>query len=101
MNNVETICPWCFEIQDTGTIRKMSRANSYMQQDEKDPDKWDECVSSAHETCKNCNQEFIWQFRTIIVAEVTKVTWHLPPSAGSIVPKVVGLMPHKLKEEDK
>ena len=99
MNNVETVCPWCLEVQDTGMIRKMTRANSYMQLDEKDPDKWDECVVSAHETCKNCNQEFIWHFRTIIVAEVSKVEWSVPPTAGSLVPKVVGLLPKKGEQE--
>ena len=76
-----------------------------MQLDEKDPDQWDECVVSAHETCKNCNKEFIWHLRTIIVAEVSKVEWSVPKSATEMTPKVVGLMPHKLyvapEEEDK
>ena len=100
MNRVDTICPWCFEIQDTGIVRKMTRVNEYMQQDEKDPDQWGEIKSSSHETCKNCNKEFLWQLRPILVAEVSKLEWSVPKSATEMTPKVVGLMPHKLKENE-
>ena len=95
MNRVDTICPWCLEVQDTGVIRKMTRANEYVEQDKLDPDLWPEIESTGHETCKNCNKEYIWQLRQIVVAEVSKLEWSLPPSAGSLVPKVVGLLPKK------
>jgi hypothetical protein len=101
MNRVDTICPWCFEIQDTGVVRKMTRrANEYVQQDPLDPDCWEECLSSSHETCKNCNKEFIWQLRPIVVAEVSKLEWGQPLSAAAMTPKVVGLIPTKLEEKD-
>jgi hypothetical protein len=110
MNKVDTICPWCFEIQDTGMIRKMTRANEYMQLDEAaaavtagpafNPDKWDEVVSGDSETCKNCGKEFVWRFKTIIVAEATRIQWAVPMSATAMTPKVVGLMPTKHTEDD-
>jgi hypothetical protein len=100
MNRVDTICPWCFEIQDTGMIRKMARFNKFMEQDKVDPDKWEEVVSSDPETCKNCEKEYIWRFKTIVVAECTRIQWAIPLTAAAMTPKVVGLIPTKLEEKD-
>jgi hypothetical protein len=110
-NKVDTICPWCFEIQETGMIRKMTRANEYMQLDETaaaatagpsfDPDKWDEVVITDTEICKNCDKEFTWRFKTIIVAECTRIQWAVPLSAAAMTPKVVGLIPTKPEGESK
>lgn len=96
MNRVDTICPWCFEVQDTGMVRKMTRASQYMQQDENDPDKWEEINSGSLETCKNCGKEYAWRLTTRVVAETTRLDWALRPSATAMTPKVVGLMPHEL-----
>ena len=110
MNNVDTICPWCFEIQDTGMIRKMTRCSMYMELDESKPsetagptmahDKWNEVTDGDTEVCKNCKKEYQWRFRTIIVAECTRLQWAVPLTATAMTPKVVGLMPTKLEEDN-
>jgi hypothetical protein len=100
MNKVDTICPWCYEVQDTGIIRKMTRLNEYMEQGETDADDWREVVNTASEVCKNCGKDYIWRFKTIVVAEATRVQWAVPMSATAMTPKVVGLIPYPNEEKD-